>query len=141
MNALCSSKWFGIIGTLLIWAGLPGRQPVYGSPEGCPLGGCQPGHHAFPPPQQPHDPASAPEPLDPPSPHVVMRVRVPAHALPGGELEYRVFLENNSPGDAHHVVVKCPLPSNVKYVRASPSAHQKEPELQWHLGTMHGGGK
>jgi uncharacterized repeat protein (TIGR01451 family) len=135
MNALCSWKCFGVLGTLLICVGLPDRQPAYGSPEGCPFGGCPTAHQAHPV-HEAHEP-----PPDPPSPHVVMKVRVPAHALPGRELEYRVFLENNSPGDAHHVVVKCPLPANVKYVRASPSAHQKEPELQWHLGTMHGGGK
>jgi uncharacterized repeat protein (TIGR01451 family) len=149
MNALCSFKCFGILGTLLICVGLPDRQPAYGSPDGCPLGGClgaqtgHPVHHGHPgefAPGHPGHPGHEPPP-DPPAPHVTMKVRVPAHALPGRELEYRVFLENNSPGDAHHVVVKCPLPANVKYVRASPAPHQKAPELQWHLGTMHGGGK
>ena len=68
-------------------------------------------------------------------------MRVPACATPGQEVEYRYFVENGAPGDAHHVIVKNPLPANVKFVRASPKPHQKEPELQWHLGTMHGGAK
>jgi uncharacterized repeat protein (TIGR01451 family) len=120
MNALSSSKCFGVLTVLLICTLVPQRPPVYGSHEACPLGGCGGGH----------------APADPPAPQVTMKVRVPAAAHPGRELEYRVFLENTGAGAAHHVIVKCPLPAHAKFVRASPAPHQQEPELQWHLGTM-----
>lgn len=80
-------------------------------------------------------------PLDPPAPCVTLKVRVSAYSAPGKEIEYRYFVENRAPVDAHHVIVKNPLPANVKFLRASPAPHQLEPELQWHLGTMKGGGK
>src|SRR5262245_20168405 len=74
---------------------------AYGHADGCPLG-CQ----TAPPP-------ALDWPLDPPAPMVTLKVRVPVCAVPGKELEYRYFIENNSPADAHHVIVKNPLPANV----------------------------
>jgi uncharacterized repeat protein (TIGR01451 family) len=36
-------------------------------------------------------------------------------------------------------MVRNPLPANARFVRASPEPTQTKPELQWNLGTMHGG--
>lgn len=130
MKAALWARVAGVLG-MLLGCGLAGApRPAYGHADHCPLDGCQLG------------PAAMPAwPLDPPAPTVTLRVRVPACALPGRELEYRYFIENCSPADAHHVIVKNPLPANVTFVRASPAPHQKEPELQWHLGTLKAGGK
>ncbi|MBX9677955.1 MAG: DUF11 domain-containing protein [Gemmataceae bacterium] len=77
---------------------------------------------------------------DPPIPMVKLRVKAPACSPMGKEIEYRVKVENCSQADAHHVIVKSALPVNVKLISASPIPHQKEPELQWHLGTLPAGG-
>jgi uncharacterized repeat protein (TIGR01451 family) len=77
---------------------------------------------------------------EPPIPMVKLRVKAPACAPMGKEIEYRVKVENCSQADAHHVVVKAALPVNVKLISASPIPHQREPELQWHLGTLPAGG-
>ena len=77
---------------------------------------------------------------EPPIPMVKLRVRAPACSPMGKEIEYRVKVENCSLADAHHVIVKSALPVNVKLINASPIPHQKEPELQWHLGTLPAGG-
>src|SRR5439155_20596385 len=45
------------------------------------------------------------QPPDPPTPVVVLRVRVPASVAAGQELEYRICVENCSPAAAHHVLV------------------------------------
>jgi uncharacterized repeat protein (TIGR01451 family) len=81
------------------------------------------------------------EPADPPAPVVVLRVRVPANAVSGQELEYRLCVENCSPAAAHHVIVRNPLPANARFVRASPEPDAREPELLWRLGTLEAGGK
>ncbi len=80
-----------------------------------------------------------PPPLDPPAPHVTVKVRVAACAPEEKELEYRICLENCSPAAAHHVLLRNPLPANATFVRANPEPSQTKPELQWQLGTMHGG--
>ncbi|MCS7046098.1 MAG: DUF11 domain-containing protein [Gemmataceae bacterium] len=80
-------------------------------------------------------------PCEPPAPWLTLKMLAPACAAAGREIEYRYIIENCSAGDAHHVLVKNPLPANVRYVRASPVPHQLEPELQWKLGTVKGGGK
>jgi len=77
---------------------------------------------------------------DSPIPMVRLRIKAPACSPMGKEIEYRIKVENCSQADAHHVVVKNALPPNVKLVSASPIPHQKEPELQWHLGTLPAGG-
>lgn len=99
--------------------------PLLPPPPGCPLA--------------PEAPLMAPCPLDPPPPVVKLRVRVPACAPAGADLIYRITVENCAPGDAHHVIVRNPLPSNAKFVRANPEPSQQGKELLWKLGTMHGG--
>jgi uncharacterized repeat protein (TIGR01451 family) len=76
------------------------------------------------------------EPADPPVPAVAIRVRVPAAAAPGKELEYRFRVENISQAPAHHVVVRNPLPAHARFVRANPEPDVREPELEWHLKTL-----
>jgi uncharacterized repeat protein (TIGR01451 family) len=99
------------------------------------------------PPQPPPAPPPAailpplpgtPCPVDPPTPTVAIRVRAPASAAPGQDLEYRICLENTSRAPAHHVTVRNPLPANAKFVRATPKPDQVEPELLWRLGTLDG---
>jgi uncharacterized repeat protein (TIGR01451 family) len=81
--------------------------------------------------------AGSPEPpADPPTPIVCIRVRVPAMALPGEDLEYHICVENPSPAPAHHVVVRNPIPPQARFVRAKPAPTAREPELIWELGTL-----
>jgi uncharacterized repeat protein (TIGR01451 family) len=79
------------------------------------------------------------EPKDPPPPVVKVKVRVPACAAPGRPIEYHLCVENCSTAEAHHVVLKNPLPANAKFVKADPEPTRLLPELQWHLGTIGGG--
>jgi uncharacterized repeat protein (TIGR01451 family) len=83
-------------------------------------------------------PAPVPEVFheDPPTPVVSIRVRVPATAAAGQDLEYHICIENESTAPAHHVIVRNPLPANARYVRANPEPSAKEPELIWNLGTL-----
>ena len=83
----------------------------------------------------------AEEPPDPPVPVVVVRVRVAACTMPGQELEYHLCVENCSPAPAYHVLVHDKLPANAVFVRATPEPAQREPELQWQLGTLQGGAR
>jgi uncharacterized repeat protein (TIGR01451 family) len=76
--------------------------------------------------------------VDPPVPVVSVRVRVPATATPGKELEYRIVVENTSRATAHHVVVRCASPSHSKYMRAEPKPDEEQPELRWKLGSLPG---
>src|SRR5262245_36017978 len=62
----------------------------------------------------------SPCPPDPPTPVVALRVRVPAVAGLGQELEYHICVENSSAAAAHHVLVRNPLPANTRFVRATP---------------------
>lgn len=78
-------------------------------------------------------------PKDPPPPVVKIKVRVPANAEPGQTIEYCICVENCSTAEAHHVVVKNPLPANAKFVKADPEPAKQGPELQWNLGTIGGG--
>src|SRR5262245_8006911 len=80
--------------------------------------------------------AGAPCPVDPPTPVVAIRVRVPACAVAGQELEYRICVENCSKAPAHHVFVRNPLPENARYIRSRPEPNVLEPELVWALGTL-----
>jgi uncharacterized repeat protein (TIGR01451 family) len=78
-------------------------------------------------------------PKDPPPPVVKIKVRVPACANPGQNIEYRICVENCSTSEAHHVIVKNALPSNAKFVKADPEPSKIGAELQWNLGTVGGG--
>jgi uncharacterized repeat protein (TIGR01451 family) len=69
---------------------------------------------------------------------VAIRVRVPATAAVGQELDYRICVENSSRAAAHHVTVRNPLPANARFVRANPEPAAREPELVWQLGTLEG---
>src|SRR5437763_2047883 len=53
-----------------------------------------------------------PNPVDPPVPAVSLKVRVPALAQAGQDLEYKICVENSSRAAAHHVRVRNPLPAN-----------------------------
>jgi uncharacterized repeat protein (TIGR01451 family) len=75
-------------------------------------------------------------PVDPPTPVVKIKVRVPACAVAGAELEYHITVENCSPAPAHHVLVRNPLPANAKFVRARPEPSGQDPDLVWAIGTL-----
>jgi uncharacterized repeat protein (TIGR01451 family) len=79
---------------------------------------------------------AAREPGDPAVPTVSLRVRVPARAEPGKELEYRLQVENCSKAAAHHVVVRDRLPHGARFIRANPEPKSREPDLVWDLGTL-----
>lgn len=80
---------------------------------------------------------------DPPTPQVSIRVRVPAVAHAGKELEYHFFVQNLTPGAAaHHVRVRAPYPKNCTFVRTSLPLDESESskeQMIWKLGTMPGG--
>jgi uncharacterized repeat protein (TIGR01451 family) len=86
----------------------------------------------------PSIPPGSPCPVDPPTPVVRLRIRVPASAAPGEEIEYRIIVDNPTPADAHQVVVRDSLPANTRFVRASPEPHAPAPDLEWRLGTVRG---
>lgn len=78
-------------------------------------------------------------PADPPSPVVALRVRVPACATAGQELEYHICVENVSKAAAHHVLVRNPVPANAKLVCTKPEADVVKNEVVWALGTLEPG--
>src|SRR5262249_40942404 len=78
------------------------------------------------------------EPVDPPAPMVMIRVRVLANPGAAEELESRIRVENPVPAAAHHVIVRNPVPANAQFVRANPEPSSREPELVWRLGTLEG---
>ena len=80
------------------------------------------------------------EPDECPTPVIKVRVKAPACAVVGKEMEYRFRVENCTPTDAHNVIIRASVPASVKVVRTSPLVHAKEPELQWNLGTLAGFG-
>lgn len=77
--------------------------------------------------------------LDPPTPVVSLRVRVPACGAAGQELTYRLCVENCSRAAAHHVLVRNPIPANARFVRAKPEPKVVDNELHWPLGTLEPG--
>lgn len=93
-------------------------------------------HDGIPSPPPPPDDCL---PKFPPPPVVKINVRVAACSELGRNIEYRICVENCSPAEAHHVVVKDALPPNTKFVKAEPAPTKLEPELQWNLGTIGGG--
>lgn len=125
--------YFAPLSLLIFICVMPGHErPLYGSnvDEAPPVVPC-------PDPAVKVPVVSCP---DPPPPIVSLKVRVPAFATQGKNLEYRLIVENKSPSPAHNVIIHDKLPANVRYVTASPLPHGKEPELQWRLGTLHGNG-
>jgi len=72
-------------------------------------------------------------------PVVAVKVRVPAHSPPGKEIVYKICVENCSAAEAHHVIVRNPLPANAKFVKADPPPIQQDGELFWKFGTIGGG--
>lgn len=84
-------------------------------------------------------PLGTPNPLDPPVPAVALRVRVLAQSAPKQEIEYKICVQNMSAAAAHHVLVRNPLPSNARFVRANPEPTRQDLEVQWHLGTLQPG--
>lgn len=137
-----------LLGLLLLWTPVLLAEPPTGLP---PLG--PPPAPLPPPPALPSAPAlletpAAPvrivpvEPADPPAPQVVVRVRVPACSAPGVDLKYFIKVENCSPAEAHHVLVRNVLPRNTKFVKADPEPTikdvGKDKELQWQIGTLGG---
>src|SRR5262245_31330023 len=96
-----------------LWASprqVPARTAQILSPEP-PLG---PGPAR--PPAAPMVPGSpSPSPVDPPTPVVALRVRVPASIGPNQEIEYRIIVENRSNADAHRVTVRDTLPANARF--------------------------
>jgi len=77
-------------------------------------------------------------PSDPPAPFVTIRVRVSAQASPNDELEYRILVENHSPAEAHQVRIRNNIPTNAKFVKASPPPDSVEGELIWKIGSLPG---
>jgi uncharacterized repeat protein (TIGR01451 family) len=75
-------------------------------------------------------------PPDPPTPLVKIRVRVPACAVAGQDVEYKITIENCSPAPAHHVLVRNPLPAGARFCRAVPEPAAMDPDLIWLLGTL-----
>jgi uncharacterized repeat protein (TIGR01451 family) len=63
-------------------------------------------------------------PKDPPSPNVVLQLRVNGEAHPGKELEYKISVHNTGGGPAHHVWVWANVPTNSKFLRAIPDARE-----------------
>ncbi len=123
-----------VVGLLGIRGG-PARAQ-FATPEP-PLAGA-PGAPVAPPRPVPA-PGKAPaarEPGDPPVPMVSLRVRVPARAEPGKELEYRLQVENSSKAEAHHVLVRDRLPPGARLIRTSPDPKSRQPDLIWDLGTL-----
>jgi uncharacterized repeat protein (TIGR01451 family) len=96
-----------------------------------PLAGAPPGLPGLPPGYGP-----GPGPVDPPTPAVSIKVRVPAQVTPGQDLEYRILVENVSRAAAYHVRVRNPLPTNATFVKATPEPTRSTPELQWELETL-----
>ena len=80
------------------------------------------------------------EPDECPTPVIKVRLKAPSCAVVGKETEYRFRVENCTPTDAHHVIIRASVPASVRVLRTSPLVHAKEPELQWNLGTLAGFG-
>ncbi len=71
-------------------------------------------------------------------------VRAPAEVQPEKDIEYRLFVENVSRADAHHVLVRDRLPRGTRFVRAKPEPTKQnapkdkdaETDLLWDFGTL-----
>jgi uncharacterized repeat protein (TIGR01451 family) len=113
-----------------------GKAPAQVLTPEPPLAGA-PARSAGPPaPGAAAAPATGRDPADPPVPAVSLRVRVPARAEPGKELEYRLLIENCSKAAAHHVLVRDRLPPGARFVRANPEPTSRARDLTWDFGTL-----
>ncbi|MCS6851880.1 MAG: DUF11 domain-containing protein, partial [Gemmataceae bacterium] len=81
-------------------------------------------------------PAGTPCPKDPITPVVSIKVRAPACVAQGQPVTYKICVENHARAPAHHVTVRNPLPTNARFVRATPEPSARDPELVWHFGTL-----
>lgn len=131
MKAFARTFVLVILGFVLVGTAWPGHETMssVGEWEECPLAcplaeagpnGCCQGRNLAPP-------------------VVAIKVKVPAYQAPGKQLIYRICVENNSPSEAHHVLVRNPLPANAKFVKADPAPAVTEPELIWKFGTIGAG--
>jgi uncharacterized repeat protein (TIGR01451 family) len=105
-------------------------------PDTCPDACPEPCPGQQPAPEPRGQQASA---FDPSIPVVSVRVQVPANTAADQQLVYQIRAENVSRAPAHHVLIRCPLPTNAKYVAARPEPIQRDPEVQWRVGTMEPG--
>jgi uncharacterized repeat protein (TIGR01451 family) len=122
-------------------AGTPGvRELPSGSPgvRDVPTPATPPRVRIIPQPGVEPAPGATHWPIDPPAPVVSIKVRVPACAAPGEDLEYHICVENHGKLHAHHVIVRDPLPANATFVRANPPPTASDPVLEWRLGTLDG---
>jgi uncharacterized repeat protein (TIGR01451 family) len=134
----CAARLVRLAGLAVAWVlciprGEAAAQPPTAEP---PLAG---GPLRPPGPPGPPGVAAPPagrEPADPPVPMVSLRVRVPARAEPGKELEYRLLVENCSKAAAHHVRVRDRLPRGARLVRANPEPASRTGDLTWDFGTL-----
>jgi uncharacterized repeat protein (TIGR01451 family) len=103
---------------------------------------CIPPPVIFATPEPPLSSAQVGPVQDPPTPVVVLSMRTPSVSGSTQEIEYKICIENRSAGVAHHVLVRDPLPANVRYVRATPEPTvPNAPELVWSFGTLAAGAK
>jgi uncharacterized repeat protein (TIGR01451 family) len=114
-------------------------HPVPGAPQSLPPSSPEPPLADSSAATHPAPTQGTPCPEDPPTPVVAIRVRVPAQVRGQQDIEYRLCVENRSPANAHHVIVRNPLPANARFVRANPELSARDPELVWQLGTLAGG--
>ncbi len=130
------TKWTALLSGLcgVLLCVLPGDR-TFGNPD-CPLCENQP-RPVQPPAFQHSDWAEIP---DMPVPIIKVKVKAPACWETGKEMEYRIRIENHSPADAHHVVIKESLPASLKILRISPMPQKRFPELEWYWETIPGNG-
>ena len=96
--------------------------------SGIPLPGQQPAN--IPAPDGTYNP------VDPPAPQVILRIRVPAKVAPGAELTYSISVENPTLVPAHRVRVRSNAPSSSKFVRSVPQPETEGQNLVWSIGTL-----
>jgi uncharacterized repeat protein (TIGR01451 family) len=89
----------------------------------------------------PGAPYGSREAVHPPTPVVSIRVEAPSNATPGRELEYRLVVENKSRGDANHVRVNMPVPTNARYKTSqpAPTTTGATGDISWDLATVKAG--
>jgi uncharacterized repeat protein (TIGR01451 family) len=137
-----SAGMFAVIAVLVAMSPSDGyaQEPPPCPPEMPPLP-CPDGVWPVAPPEAEPGRAQPPALVDPPTPSVSIRVRVPATSDAGQEVEYRIHVENTSSAAAHHVIVRNAIAANARFVRASPEPAARDPEIQWRLGTLEPGAK
>jgi uncharacterized repeat protein (TIGR01451 family) len=80
--------------------------------------------------------------VDPPTPAVSIHVSAPESASAGGDVEYKIVVENKSQAYAHHVRVTFPIPPGVQLQQSEPIAEERSAQqLAWKLETLKPGDK